>query len=560
MVLLFFLTAFAALLGRLFVLQVVYHKEYAELASRQQGVREEFFSERGGIFAKDKNGNAIPLALNKTEKTLAVSPKDVNNPEGLADTLQGLMDIKKEVLLDKFSKRDDPHEILLKNVDSEIAEKITGLNLEGLFFEETKGRIYPQKSVGAQLIGFVSKENQEMEGKYGLEKFYDKDLSGIRGILEGVKDGAGFLLALGRRIINPSQNGADLILTVDFNIQLKAEEVLNSVKDKWGANSGGILVVEPKTGKILAMAGNPSFDPNTFSKEKDFSVFLNPLTESMYELGSVMKPVTMAGALEEGLISPDTFYEDKGEVKIGGYTIKNFDGKAYKSQTMTQVLEKSLNTGAVYVSRLLGKEKQRRYLEDFGFGKKSGIDVPGEVVGDISNLDDGRDIDFATASFGQGIAVTPLQMAMSIAAIANGGKLMKPYIVEKVVDGSGNEFKKEPEVVRQVVSASTAEKLTKMLISVVRSGYENRAGVKNYFVAGKTGTAQIPKSDGRGYDPDRVIHTFVGYAPAFNPRFLVLLQLNEPKGNRFAANTLTPAFHDLAEYILNYYEVPPDER
>ena len=226
---------------------------------------------------------------------------------------------------------------------------------------------------------------------------------------------------------------------------------------------------------------------------------------------------------------------------------------------MTQVLEQSLNTGAVYVGNLLGKEKFKINLKKFGFGEKTGIDLPGEVAGSISNLSSLRDIDYATASFGQGISVTPLQLAMAVSAIANEGKLMKPYIVDKIIDESGAEIKNQPEIKREVMRKETAEILTKMLVSVVRIGYDNRAGVKGYFVAGKTGTAQVPKSDGRGYS-DKVTHSFVGFAPAFNPRFLIFIQLNEPSGNRFAANTLPASFRNLAEYILNYYEVPPDEK
>ncbi len=559
-ILLFFLAALAALIGRLFMLQIVYHKEYVELASKQQTLVKNILSERGAIFAQDKSGNPVPLALNKRQEILIASPKDIKNPEAIAEILTISFNLRKEDILPKLTKAGDPHEVLLKNVELEVAEKFEKLNIRGLFFEDDKKRVYPHKATGAHFLGFVSKENEEAVGKYGLEKFYDDDLSGEKGIFKGAKGAASFFMNLGRRIISPPENGSNLTLTVDFNIQKRAEEVLDAVKKKWQAYSAAVLVLEPKTGKILALAGNKSYDPNEFSKESDFSIFLNPLVESTYELGSVLKPITMAGGLEEGLVGPDTTYEDPGEIKFGGYTIKNFDGKSYKTQTMTQVLEKSLNTGAVHVSRLLGKERQLAYIKKFGFGEKTGIDLPGEVTGNISNLKAGRDIDFATASFGQGMAVTPLQLAMAIGAIANGGELLKPYLVERIKDDSGNEIKKEAQIVRQVISKEKAEILTKMLVSAVRNGFENRAGVKGYFVAGKTGTAQIPRSDGRGYDPDKVIHTFVGYAPAFNPKFLVLLQLNEPRGNRFAANTLTPAFHDLAEYILNYYEIPPDEK
>lgn len=558
-VLLFFFFAITALYGRLFMLQIVEHREYARLASRQHRLVKNLLSERGAIYAQDKDGGLAPLALNKIQYTLAAAPRDIKNPQETAAFLYRILGLKEEDTLPKFLQKDDLYEIILKKVDEERAQKMEDNLPSGLFFEEERRRIYPQDTLAAHLVGFASKEAEEEAGRYGIERFYDKDLVGERGIFEGVKDASGFWVALGKRFINPPQNGSNLVLTIDYNIQRKSEEILLGAKEKWSARSGSVLVLDPKTGRILASAAVPAFNPNEFAKEKDFSVFLNPLAESMYELGSVLKPITMAGGLEERLVAPEATYEDPGKIQIGGYNIQNFDGKSYKTQTMTQVLEKSLNTGAVYVARLLGKERQLAYLKKFGFGEKTGLDLPGEVSGDISNLNAGREIDFATASFGQGIAITPIQLAAAIGAIANEGKLMKPYAVGKIIDDSGNEVKIEPQLVREVISKETAETLTKMLVSAVRNGFENRAGVKGYFVAGKTGTAQIPRSDGRGYS-DKVIHTFVGYAPAFNPNFLVLLQLNEPKGNRFAANTLTPAFHDLAEFILNYYEIPPDEK
>lgn len=558
-VLLFFFSALFLLAGRLFLLQIVYHSEYSDLASRQHRLVKEVFSERGAIYVKDKDGELVPLALNKIEKNLAASPRNIRKAEEAAEVISKTLEISKDEVLTKISPRDDPYEVIAKHLQPDLAENLISALPDGFFLEEELRRIYPHKNVGAHLVGFVSKETDKEEGKYGLEKYYEEELAGVKGFWEGAKAASGFWVALARRIINPPQNGSSLVLTVDYNIQLKAEEILDKIEDKWDGTLASILVIEPSTGKIIALAARPVFDNNEYSKEKDFSVFLNPLVESMFELGSVLKPITMASALEEKVAGPETTYEDTGEVRIGAYSIKNFDGKAYRIQTMTQVMEKSLNTGAVYVSRLLGKERHEKYLKLFGFGGKTEIDFPGEISGDISHLKNGREIDFATASFGQGIAVTPIQLAMAIGTIANEGKLMKPYVVEKIIDDSGSETKKEPQVRRQVISKETAEDVTKMLVSAVRSGFENRAGVKGYFVAGKTGTAQIPREDGRGYS-DKVIHTFVGYAPAFNPRFLVLLQLNEPKGNRFAANTLTPAFHDLAEYILNYYEVPPDER
>lgn len=559
-VLAIFLVLFAALTAQLFILQILKHDEYAALAARQHQIAEYIGPERGAIFAKDREGRAIPLALNQTYKTLAISPLNIQDPERVVEVLSRTFNIDEKSIREKMAKEDDPYEVLGRKLDAKAAERVAALGISGVFFEEDRRRIYPHNTLAAHLVGFVSKTEEEEVGQYGLERFYNQVLAGRRGILDGIRDAAGFWLAIGRRIISPSRDGSDIYLTLDYNIQSRAESVLEDAHSKWGARASAVLVMEPATGKILALAARPVFSPNEFSEEKNYSVFLDPLVESRFELGSVLKPITMAGALEEGLVNPLTVYEDRGEVSFGGYTIRNFDLKAYGIQTMTQVLEKSLNTGAIYVSQLMGKDRHHRYLKKFGFNEVGGVDLPGELSGDISHLDARRDIDFATASFGQGIAITPIQMATAMAAVANGGNLMRPYVVEKVVDGAGNETVTEARVRRQVISKETSEKLTKMLVSAVRNGFENRAGVKGYFVAGKTGTAQIPRSDRPGYYDDRVIHTFAGYAPAFDPKFLIYLQFNEPKGNRFAANTLTPAFHDLAEYILNYYEIPPDEK
>ncbi len=557
-VLLFFVMALVLLLGRIFILQIVHYKDYYALAAKQHQSIINSSPDRGTIFAQDRKGEEIPLALLHLQKNIAISPKAVLDPEKVASLLAETLGIPDEEIKIKLEKKDDPYEIVAKKITDEQAVTIQQADLSGVLLEEEKTRAYPYGMMASRLLGFVSTREQKEAGQYGLERSYDKDLSGSTGILAGFRDSSGFLIALGRRIISPSKKGSNLVLTIDYNIQQKSEEVLQKTAEKWQAPQGILLVMDPKTGKVLADASFPNFDPNDYGKEKDFSVFLNPAVELNYELGSVVKPITMAAGLEEGKVKPDTVYDDKGEVKIKGYTIKNFDLLAHGFQTMTQVLEKSLNTGVVYVSKLLGQEKQLEYLKRFGFGQKTNIDLPGEVTGDIAHLNAGREIDFATASFGQGIAITPLQLASAIGAIANGGKLMKPYVVEKVIDGSGNEVQNNPQEVRTVISQKTSETLTKMLVSAVRNGFDNHAGVKGYFIAGKTGTAQIPNKDGKGYS-DNVIHTFVGFAPAFNPRFMVLMQLNEPKGNRFAANTLTPAFHDLAEYILNYYEIPPDE-
>jgi len=558
LVLLIFFAALLILLSRIFIMQIKDHRKFVDLASKQHKLVQEIFSQRGDVYMQNKNGELIPFAINKIQKNLTASPNLVTNPEEISEIIANILNIGQDDLLEKLSRANDYYEILAKNLSEGETEKIEKAGIKGIFLEEEIRRVYPLNNLASQIIGFVSKKDNQEIGQYGIERYYEHNLSGRKGFFEGVKDATGSWIALGKRIIHPPKNGDNLVLTLDYNIQFEAENILREASEKWKADSGNILVMEPATGKILAAAGWPSFNPNEFSRENDYSIFLDPIVESTYEFGSVVKPIIMAAGISEEVVTPDTTYTDSGSVKIGGYEIKNFDELSRGTQTMTQVLEKSLNTGVVYVSGLLGPAKQLAYLKKFGFGERTGIDLPGEVSGNIANLSDSNSINFAAASFGQGISLTPLQLASAIGSLANGGILMRPFVVEKKVDEAGNVAETRLEKKTTVVSRETADTLTRMLVSVVRNGYDNRAGVDKYFVAGKTGTAQISKKDGKGYS-DEVIHSFIGYAPAFNPRFIALIQLNNPKGNRFAANTLPPYFQELAKFILNYYEIPPDE-
>lgn len=555
----FFVITFAAVAIRVFSLSIVEHREFVIAAGRQQRVTQALPSLRGSIFTQDKLKNLQPLAAEKTFFSLVAVPKDISDAPQAASAVAAILGMEGADLEAKFSKIGDPYEIVAKKIGDDTAAKIGELKIKGLNLEEEPRRYYPHSELAASIVGFASYKDGEEKGEYGLEKQHDGVLKGEGGFFSGERDKAGYWVALGQRILNPPTNGDNIILTIDTNIQFKVEEEVKALMEKWQAESALALVLEPKTGRIIAAASAPSFNPNEYSKEEDFSVFRLPLFDSQFELGSVFKPVTMAAGINEGVVSASTTYSDPGTVVIKGYKFSNFDQVSHGVQTMTQVLEKSLNTGAYFVASRLGKERFLDAIKRFGFGAKTGVDFPGEVPGNISNLNSARDIEYATASFGQGIAVTPIQMASAIAAIANRGVLMRPYLVEKTVDSNGHELLFEPQEVRQVIKPETSETLTKMLVSAVQNGFENRAGVKGYFVAGKTGTAQIPLEGARGYSED-FRHTFIGYAPAFDPKFLILLQLNRPKGNKFAANTMTPAFHNIAEFILNYYEIPPDEK
>jgi len=317
-----------------------------------------------------------------------------------------------------------------------------------------------------------------------------------------------------------------------------------------------VIVLNPKTGAVLAMANYPTFNPNEFNLVEDVSVYTNRAIQTAYEPGSVMKPITFAASLNEEKITPDMTFEDPGFVTLENFTIRNAENKKYGEVTMTQVLEDSINTGAIFAEQQIGHKVFRQYLEKFGFGKATGITLPFESSGDISNLYRGGDLYPATASYGQGITATPLQIVTAFAAIANGGKLYKPYVVEQMVFPDGNVQVTEPELVTEVISPRTASTLGAMLVSVVERGHGKRAGVPGYFIAGKTGTAQIAYEDRPGYDPDRTIGTFVGFGPIEDPVFAMIVKIDEPQTVRFAGSSAAPTFGEIAQFILNYYQIP----
>jgi len=342
------------------------------------------------------------------------------------------------------------------------------------------------------------------------------------------------------------ENGEDVYLTIDRNIQFQAEKILSELISEYSAEGGTVIIQNPKTGEILAMTSKPDFNPNNYG-EFDIGRFLNPAVQAIYEPGSIFKVITMAAGIDSGKITPNTTYVDTGEVTLNGKTIKNWDLKAYGEVTMTRVIERSINTGAVFAQRAMGKDIFYDYLVKFGFKEKKGIELPGEIVGSLRPLEyDPRDINFATASFGQGISVTPIGLLTALSAIANDGVMMKPYI----------NANSEPEVIREVISPHSARLVQEIMVSAVEKAEIPR--IKGYNVAGKTGTAQIPNFYTGGYT-DEVINTYIGFAPAYDPAVTVFVKLNKPAGAPLAGLTVVPAFRELTHFVLNYYGISPDD-
>jgi len=558
----------SVVLARLFSLQILQYDHYIKVAEGQHGFYKTLYPHRGEIFMQDlsvsrRSGEDAYclLAINKDFEEIYIIPKKiqeltVQDREKLADELSLLINLDKETILQRMNKKDDPYEPLVKKADPEVVEKIKELNIDGLETSLKEWRYYPNNELASHLIGFVGMIEQGNIGQYGLEGYYENELKGKKGLLEGEKDTSGYRIPFLSHNSKPAENGSKLILTIDQNIQFKAEKELLKAIEQYGAESGSIIIMQPKSGAILAMANLPSFNPNEYNKVENINAFLNSSIQKLYEPGSVFKPITMTMGLDTGKVSPDTIYEDKGMINVGGSIIGNVDGKIYGTQTMTQVLEKSLNTGAYFVQQQVGRESFQDYIQKFNLNELTGIDLTGEVSGNISNIFTRYDIDLATISFGQGIAITPIELVVAIGAIANEGKIMRPFVVDKIIHFDGTEEKTEPEIRGNVMSFESARELTKMLVNVTENGSGRLARVDNYSIAVKTGTAQIPDFEEGGYIED-VVHSFVGFAPAFNPEFVMLIKLDKPHGLRFAASTCGPIFKKISEYLFNYLEIPP---
>ncbi len=556
----------SGVLTRLFSLQIFRYDYYSAWAKDQHELYQELVPQRGEIFMQDfsakKRNNQnqyYPLAINKEFQQVYAIPQDIDQDktEEISEKLSSLIDLDKEIILSRISKPDDPYEPLKHKISQEIANQVEELNISGIKLGPEIWRYYPNDESTCHLIGFVGMSEKGDIGQYGLERYYQDELGGKAGFIAGQKDTAGYWIPSLREDLEPAEDGADIILTIDQNIQFRAERELERVIERWQAEAGTIIVLEPETGAIRAMANWPTFNPNQYMKVEEIDSFLNPSVQKVYEPGSVFKAITMAAGLDSGKITPETTYYDKGRITIKGSFISNVDGRTYDYQNMTQVLEKSINTGAVFVQQEIGQEIFADYVQRFGFGQTTGADLIGEVNGNISNLFTGREINLATISFGQGITATPLGMLSAVGAIANQGKLMRPFVVEKTIWPDGKEETTQPEVLRETISSQSARELTKMLVSAVENGYGRPARISGYDIAGKTGTAQIADLEKGGYT-EETIHSFIGYAPAFDPKFAILIKIDKPQGIRFASDSVGPVFRELAEYIINYLEIPPE--
>ncbi|MBI2040280.1 penicillin-binding protein 2 [Candidatus Microgenomates bacterium] len=560
----FFAIFFIAILARLFYWQVISAQLLQARAEGQYFKDTKVFAKRGSVFFSD----GFILASSNPTFNLYGLPKVISSEERMntaytiAKIVLGKEKVEKEVdllakdLVDKLSK--DLYWVLLeKNVSYEIKKKIEQINLKGVGFETSSSRFYPEGSSSAHLLGFVGSDAKGQDtGYFGLEGYYDGELKGISGLIRHERDALGLPILIGRFLTSSAKNGKDIILNLDRSVQFIVEENLKKGMEKYGARAASAVVMEPKTGNILAMASFPNYHP---AKYFDFpkEVYKNPIVADSYEPGSTFKVLVMAAAFNEDLVEPDTICDICGApISIGGFTIRTWNNKYFPNTVLKDVIIHSDNTGMVFVGKKLGLDKFYSYLENFGLGSITNIDLQDEFSPEIRPKNEWREIDLATASFGQGVAVTPIQMIRAVAAIANGGKLMEPHMVKVIKDDQGS-FEVKPKVIRQIIGESTAKIITEMMVAAVSEGEAKWAKPKGFKIAGKTGTAQIPVAG--HYDPNKTIASFVGFAPADDPKFAILVRYDQPSTSPYGSETAAPTFFEIAKELFNYYKIAPTE-
>ncbi len=536
------------LIAQLFRWQVLEHNYLLDLARFEHTIPEMIIPPRGDI--QDCNGHL--LAMDVFQYEVSATPDEIEAPWETADRLSPHVGQPRQQVYELLTK-DAPYVLLSRHVSQKSGETIQSWNLGGIIVKPRPKRVYPAKELAAHVLGFV---NETHDGYYGVEGYYNTFLGSAEEILTREKTPYGEEIVTGPQYPPAtSRESQDLILTIDRTIQYVIERELATAVARYGAESGTIIVMDPRRGAILAMASYPTYDPNRFAQTQT-ELFVNPAVSSQYEPGSVFKIITMAAGLDAGVISPqDTFY-DSGAIEVGGRTIMNWDRQGHGLVTMTDILAHSLNVGAAYVSTMLGKERFYSYLRRFGFGRITEVDLAGEGPGTLRLPGDNEwhESDLGTNSFGQGIAATPLQMVTAIAAVANRGFLMKPYMVERIVEGDKTTIV-QPAVVRRTISAATAAQLTAMLVEAVERE-SDLAVIPGYRIAGKTGTAQIPRPG--GYDPYQTIASFVGYGPADAPQFIVLVKIDKPQESPWGSQVAAPIFKSVAQQIIVYLGIPPD--
>lgn len=545
----FFLLVVGFIWVKLFYWQVYSFDSLKSLAENQTNITQTLQAKRGRIYTQDKS----VLALNQNAYLIYGQPQKIEDVKLTAEVISENTDLPLATISAKLSNTKLRWIQLADKVEEEKINIIQKEKLKGIGFIESSKRFYPEASMAAHLLGFVGKSTQgEDRGYFGLEGYYDEQLKGRDGILRQEKDASGNPIIAGNSEEISAKNGRDLYLTIDKTVQFIVETKLEAGVEKYGAKGGNVIVMDPYTGAVIAMASLPSYNPSKVSQYEE-GLYKNPVIASSYEPGSTFKVLVMAAAINENKVSPDTKFNEEKSVKIGNYSINTWNHQYHGEIDMTGVIQYSSNVGMVFVERKLGHDNLFRYIRDLGIGSLTEIDLQDESTPSLRNENNWYEIDYATASFGQGIALTPIQMIRAVAAIANGGKLMKPYIVKEIHSENGKIITVKPQLVKHIYKKETASVVTEMMVAAIERGETKFLKPLGVRIAGKTGTAQIAISG--HYDSDKTIASFVGFVPADKPKYIMLVTINEPTSSPWGSETAAPLFFSITKELISYYNI-----
>ncbi len=558
-VLVFVVLVALCILIRLYFVQVVNGDDYAQKADRQFASGGSGLFDRGSIYFTRKDGTLISAATLATGFLVAINPQTLSDPEAAYSAITAVASstLNHDAFIAATAKKTQVYIEVAHHISNEGGASLAAKNIPGLQVLKERWRQYPGGTLAAQSIGIVTYgSGAVLAGQTGLEATYDGTLSRSGDSL--YKNFFAELFSnVGNLFVNAKDaREGDIVTTIEPEVQTRLADDLAKVNQKYASKDSGGIIMDPATGAIIALTTYPSYDGNNL-QSVDPTLLGNSLVEHIYEFGSIMKPITMTSALDAGVITPQTTYDDTGCITVNKYPICNWDLKARGVIPMEQIIVQSLNVGAAWVATQLGQDKFREYFTKV-FGQKTGIDLPSETGALLGNLSKPQQVGYDTAAFGQGIALTPLQMIRALGAIANGGMMVEPHLVSAVRLNSGIERKLDWSITVPVFKTESVRATTEMMDALTDTALEGgKAIIPTMSVAAKTGTAQLTDGHG-GYSTDRFFHSFVGFFPSYHPRFIILLYTNDPKGVKYASETLDATFMDLVHFLINYYEVPPD--
>lgn len=540
------LLGLAVVAGRLVFIQAVKGPEYASAAVKQRTKDITISPQRGSIY--DRDGEVLAESIEA--RTIYAVPDAIKDKRAAAKAIASVLGGDARSYEEKLSK-DGSFVYIARKVDVSVAESLREMEIEGLGFLEDSRRVYPSNELACQVLGFVGVDD---EGLSGLELYYDDLLSGTPGRLIAERDTKGRPIPGGVMYEEEAVDGEDIILTIDKDIQYQVQVALDEAVAKWKAKAGSVIVMDPRNGEILAMASSPGFDPNRFSEADPASYKNRPVVDT-YEPGSTIKSLTAAAAIDAGLFRPDSLFDLPPTIKVGGRTIHEAHERKRVEWTLTQIVTQSSNVGAVKIGLALGEERLYEYFTRFGLTETTGVDYPGETKGSLPPPAEWSSSSLATMTFGQGLSLTSLQLGRAMSAIANEGWLVTPHFLK---EASAHEPDRQSRATKRAISRETAEQMCSVLADVVNDGTGAAAVVPGYEVAGKTGTAQKARVDGKaGYEPGKYVASFTGFLPADDAKVLIVVNIDEPKGSIYGGTVAAPTFSRVAAYCVEHLRIPP---